>query len=78
MTTPAGLLIESLFLPRDAVPTDVVRTVVIPDRFDDVRSFSIAALAAVNLFVFSRNHVLFAESYHVATYRAEREVVLFR
>jgi hypothetical protein len=59
--SPARFLIESLFLTPDAIPTDVVQTVIIPDRFDHVSSLSIAPFTAMNRVVFSGYHDLLAE-----------------
>ena len=50
LTAPTRLLIKSLLIPRGAIPTDMVRTIIIPDGFNHVRRLSIAALAAINLF----------------------------
>jgi hypothetical protein len=51
VTPPTRLLIKSLLLPRGTIPTNVVRAIIIPDGLNHVRRLSIAALAAINLFV---------------------------
>jgi len=51
VTAPTRLLIKSLLVPRGAIPTNVVQQIIVPDGLNHVRSLSIAALAAINLFV---------------------------
>jgi hypothetical protein len=63
--TPTRLLIKSLLLPAHAIPAYIVQPVVVADRFDHVRCLSIAAFAAINFVVFSRNHDWLSGSYHV-------------
>ena len=49
---PPRLLIESLFVTLNAVPTKIVRPVVRAQGLDDVRGFAVAALAAMHSEVF--------------------------
>ena len=56
MAAPARLLIETLLLPRYTVPTNVMQTIVVADRFDDVRGLSIATFATIDFLMCSRNH----------------------
>ena len=51
VAAPTRLLIKSLLVPRGAIPTNVVQQIIVPDGLNHVRSLSIAALAAINLFV---------------------------
>ena len=54
--SPARLLIEPFFLPSDAIPTQIVQTVIVSDRFNHMSRLSIAAFTAMNLVVFSWDH----------------------
>jgi hypothetical protein len=54
--TPARLLIEAFFLPLYAIPAKVMQTIIGAHRFNDVRSLSIASLAAISCAVFSGDH----------------------
>jgi hypothetical protein len=56
VTTPARLLVEALLVPGHTVPTKIVQTVIVADRFNHVRGLSIATFAAMSLVVFSGNH----------------------
>ena len=62
--SPPGLLIESLLVTLNTVPTGVVGPVVRAQGFDDVRSFAITTLATMNSEVFDA-HDLPANSYYV-------------
>ena len=53
---PAGLLIETLLITSDAIPTNVMQSIVVADRFHHVRGLTIAAFAAIKLVMFSRYH----------------------
>ena len=71
MATPPRLLIEALLVPGDTVPTNVVRAVVIANRFNHVRRLAIAAFTAMSFVVLSGNHDRWCESYHAAEIAAE-------
>jgi len=49
-------LIEAFFVAPDAIPTDVVQTIVLSDRLYDVRSLSVALFATINLAVLAGCH----------------------
>ena len=51
-SAPAGLLIESLLMTLNTVPTREVRPVVRAQRLDNVRGFAIAAFTAMYFEVF--------------------------
>ncbi|HYX30962.1 MAG TPA: hypothetical protein VE863_20660, partial [Pyrinomonadaceae bacterium] len=56
MTTPTWFLIEPLFLPRDTIPTNIMQSIIVSDRFDYVWRLAIATFAAMNAVMLSRNH----------------------
>ena len=53
---PSRFLIEAFFVAPDAIPTDVVQTIVLSDRLYDVRSLSVALFATINLAVLAGCH----------------------
>jgi hypothetical protein len=53
---PSRLLIEAFFLPLYAIPAIVMQTIIVAQRFNDVRRLSIASFAAIGCTVFSGDH----------------------
>jgi hypothetical protein len=53
---PARLLIETLLVALDAIPTEMVQAIVVANRLYDVRCLSVTAFAAICFSVLSWCH----------------------
>jgi hypothetical protein len=55
---PTGLEVIPLLVSFDAIPASMVQPIVRADRFDDVRRFTVASFATVNLAMLAGCHGL--------------------
>ena len=59
-SSPTWLVIESLLVPLDAIPANVMRPAVGVDRFDDVIGFTITSFATTYCIIQKTQSDLFA------------------